>query len=92
MQDEREMPDDQRIADLALKSKLLTPEELQTCKDEQKRLASNGVTSSLVLIMLTRKYITRSQLTRIEEGEEDELIDEASSSYQWPDPHELPDD
>jgi len=61
----------------AVERKLLTPEELQVCYQEQRMLAQAGKRLSLTEVMLKCGYLTRSQLQRLGGDMEDSIARKA---------------
>lgn len=66
-----------QVGRLAIDRKLLTPEELNDCLEEQKRLAKEGKRVSLTEVMLKCGYVTRSQLGRLGTDMEDSIARKA---------------
>ncbi len=66
-----------QVGRLAIDRKLLTPEELNDCLEEQKRLAKEGKRLSLTEVMLKCGYVTRSQLGRLGTDLEDSIARKA---------------
>ncbi len=54
-----------QVGRLAVERKLLTPEELHDCLEDQKKLAKEGKRLPLTEVMLKCGYVTRSQLGRL---------------------------
>ncbi|MBI4581125.1 MAG: hypothetical protein HY718_15585, partial [Planctomycetes bacterium] len=65
------------VGRLAVERKLLTPEELQVCYQEQRSLAQTGKRISLTEVMLKCGYVTRSQLQRLGGDMEDSIARKA---------------
>ncbi len=59
---------DTQLGRLAVDRKLMTPEELHDCLQEQKKLAGEGGRLPLTEVILRCGYVTRSQLERISVG------------------------
>ena len=70
-------PSESSIGRLLIERKLLTPEELQFCFDEQRSLAKDGKKVSLTEVMLKCGYVTRSQLQRMGGDLEDSIARKA---------------
>jgi len=65
------------LSHIAIENKLVTPEELKACRDEQRTLAKEGKRLSLTEVMLKCGYITRSQLQRLSGDMEDSIARKA---------------
>ena len=66
-----------QVGRLAVEKRLLTPEELNICLAEQKKLAQEGKRLPLSEIMLRCGYVTRSQLGRLSGDMEDSIARKA---------------
>lgn len=67
-----------QVGRVAVERRLLTPEELTACQDEQKRLAKEeGKRLPLSEVMLRCGYITRSQLGRMGQDLQDSIAQKA---------------
>ncbi|GMU22635.1 MAG: hypothetical protein AMXMBFR13_27200 [Phycisphaerae bacterium] len=62
-----------QVGRVAVERKLITPEELRACIDEQRKLATEGKRLTLSEIMIRSGYITRSQLQRLGGDMEDSI-------------------
>jgi serine/threonine-protein kinase len=65
------------VGRLAIERKLITPEELKVCFDEQRTLAQAGKRLSLIEVLLKCGYVTRSQLQRLGGDMEDSIARKA---------------
>ncbi len=71
------LPSESVIGRLAVEQKLVTPEELNACVNEQKELAATGKKLPLSEVMIKAGYVTRSQLQRLSGDMEDSIAKKA---------------